>query len=111
MQIDQQRFAQTSDYEMKTFSGNISSYNMLQFQQSVEEQNKDKLEKFLQRLDEFQNITSLKEAKKLASKILPVKNERTTFRVGEAKCVILNTDETLRIIVDSPPKFVSYDFI
>jgi len=110
MQFDQ-RQTQTSDYEVKTYSGSLNNYNMLQFQQSVQNQNKEKLESFKKRAEEFQNISTLQEAKELAQKIMPMKTGRTMFNLGEAKCTIINEDNLFRICINSPKEFICYDFV
>ena len=92
----EQRNPQTSDYEIKKATDIVAGYNELLFQKSVKEQNKDKVEKFKQRLEGFKNVSTLDAAKTLAVKVMPVKAGRTVFRIGDAKCTVINTDKMLK---------------
>ena len=106
----EQRHSQTSDYEMKFYKGEVANYDMLRFQQQVNNQNKEKYETFKTRLDEFKTVSTLKEAKELAAKILPTKGEQCTFWVGLAKCTVVNNEKVLQISVESEDEFISYNF-
>ena len=121
MQFDHYRHSQTSYYEMKKTVGNdydikksakgdVSSYTTMFFQKSIEEQNKDKEEKFKERLEAFKKITTKAEARELASKIMPVKSERTVFRIGVAKCIIINKEKVFRITFISETDFICFSF-
>lgn len=85
-------------------------YNQMDLMNQLEKQNAEKYKNFLKRISEFKNITTLEEARELAKKILPTSQELSRFFVGNAKCVILNTKDKLRISVDSAEEFISYDF-
>ena len=71
----------------------------------------DRIEKFKERLEAFKHVHTLKEARELLNKTMPIKLDRTTFYIGEAKCVIVNTDKRLRICFDTPKEFISFDFV
>jgi len=130
MQFEQYRNSQTSDYEMKKAvnkdyevkkvvnneyemkktSGTVNSYTTMFFQKSIEEQNKDKVENFKSRLDAFKKIGTKEEARELAKKIMPVNNERTVFRIGEAKCIVINKEKVFRITFKTKTEFISFNF-
>ena len=78
--------------------------------QKEEAENKEKYKNLLTRLEVFKNAKSLSEAQELASKHFPTKQEITRFYVGNAKCVVINKSEQLRICVDSSEEFICYDF-
>ena len=71
----------------------------------------DRIARFKERLDKFKNVHTLKDAKELLNKTMPIKLDRTTFFIGDAKCIIINTDKRLRICFDSPNEFISFDFV
>ena len=73
--------------------------------------NDEKIEQFKQRLDAFRKVSTLKDAKELLAKTMPIKLDRTTFYVGKAKCIIINNENQLRICFDSPDEFISFDFV
>ena len=75
------------------------------------QENKKKFEDFKERIREFKGIKTLEEAKELASKILPVANEINMFKVGEAKCVVINRKDNFRICLESLTEFIAYDFV
>jgi len=120
MNFEQYRHAQTSDYNMKKVSnedysmrktsGEVNTYTTMFFQKSIDEQNRDKEERFKERLLEFKNVSTKEEARELAKKIMPVKNERTVFRVGQAQCIVLNKENLFRIIFQSKTEFISFNF-
>lgn len=107
----EQKATQTSDYEVKKYSGQVVGYSELQFQMSVKEQNRKKEDKFRQRLDDFKNISTLEEAKELARRVMPIKDGRTIFRVGEAKCIVINKKDLLKITFDSKNEFINFCFV
>ena len=89
-----------------------ADYNLLyQSKQPANNTNDDKEKQFKQRLEAFKNVSTLKEAQELLAKTMPIKLDRTTFYIGKAKCVIINTNNQLRICFDSPDEFISYDFV
>lgn len=107
----EQRNSQASDYDIKTASGTIVGYNELLFQSSVKEQNKDKVEKFKQRLEEFKNVSTLDAAKTLAVRVMPVQSGRTVFQIGDAKCIVINTDKMLKITLKSNKEYINFKFV
>jgi len=130
MQFEQYRQPQMNDYDIKKVAasdyenvksvstdsgmnnlhGSVNSYSAAFFKSSVDEQNHGKVEDFKSRLNEFRKIGTLQEAQALLSEIMPVKTERTTFNVGNAKCIIINKDNLLRITLDSDKEFISFSF-
>ena len=85
-------------------------YNQMEVMSMLEKQNSEKYQAFIERVREFDNVTTLEDAKELAKKVLPTNQELSKFYVGNAKCVVLNTKDKLRITVDSEKEFISYDF-
>lgn len=86
--------------------------NMMQYQASLnfEAQKADKLKEFKDRVAPFAMVSTFEEAKELAKKILPTANEINRFYVGDAKCMIVNRNDLLRISIDSATEFICYDF-
>ena len=72
--------------------------------------NKEKFEQLLKRVQIFEGVNNFEQAKKLAAQFMPTQNPTTIFYVGNAKCTIINKSEMLRISIDSPEQFISYDF-
>ena len=88
------------------------NYNMaIEGVAAKKENQKEKEEKFKQRLEAFKKISTLKEAKELLDKTIPISLDRTTLYIGNAKCVIINSPKQLRICYDSPDEFISFDFV
>ena len=88
-------------------NSSIANYNAII---QIEKQKKDKLDSFKKRIEPFQMVSTLEEAKELADKILPTSNEINRFYVGDAKCTIVNRVDLLRISIDSPEEYICYDF-
>ena len=86
------------------------SLNQMDAMIALERQNKEKVEKFKTRILEFENVNELDEARELVQKILPVANEKNIFRIGNARCIVVNKSELLRISLDTPNEFIAYDF-
>lgn len=89
---------------------NYFEYNQYIGFQKEEAENKEKYKNLLARLDVFKDVKTLSEAQELASKHFPTNQEITRFYVGNAKCVVVNKPELLRISVDSSEEFICYDF-
>ena len=90
----------------------ITPYQMSYF--SSMESNSDKqkkMEDFKHRLNEFNNITTLEEAKNLLNTIMPVSMERTVFFIDDAKCTIINKEHLLKIIYKSKTDYILFNFI
>jgi len=87
------------------------NYGQMDAIQQIEKQNLEKCEKFKERVKQFETISSLEEAKDLAAKILPVAKDVSSFRVGSAKCTVVNKDDMFRICVDTADEFICYDFV
>ena len=96
--------------DMKRYSAQGLNPAQMDIMQNIEKQNKEKEAKFKERISAFKDITTLKDARKLAERILPVAQELNKFRVGNAKCVIVNKPEQLRICFDTGEEFIAYDF-
>ena len=90
----------------------IGEYNMLYpAQQSKREVKDDRLESFKARLEQFKNVFTLQDAKELLNKTMPIALDKSTFFIGDAKVVIVNYDDRLRICLDSPKECICYDFV
>ena len=85
-------------------------YTQYEVMKDVEQQNRDKYEKFLERIKPFEQVSTLTDAKELAKKILPTAKEVSRFKVGSAKCTI-NKEDCFRICIQAPQEFISYDFV
>jgi hypothetical protein len=85
-------------------------WNNMFAEKSDKEVKEDKVANFKKRIEAFQNISTLEEAKALLMKTIPVKLERTVFFIGDAKCTIINKSNRLRISLDSDKEFICYDF-
>ena len=77
---------------------------------NLEKQNKEKVENFKKRIESFKEVSDLEDAKALVMKILPVSSEKTSFSIGNGRCVVINNSERLRICFDTPDEFIAYDF-
>lgn len=96
--------------ENQNFNGQSMSLNQMDYLIELEKQNKEKVEKFKTRIAQFEEVSELEDAKALAKKILPTANEKGVFRVGNAKCTVINKADMLRISLDAPDEFIGYDF-
>ena len=85
-------------------------YNSLDAMIKIESQKKEKYDEFKTKIESFSEISTLEEAKELALKLFPTGNELMNFNVGDAKCIILNTEDCFRIALDSFDEFICYDF-
>lgn len=72
---------------------------------------KEKLDLFKKRLEAFDNVRSLSDAKALLNKTMPVTLDRTVFYIGDAKCIIINLPKQLRICLKTPTEFLIYHFM
>ena len=96
----------TSEKNNIFLNSNFMQYNAaLDF----EIQNANKINAFKERFAQFEKISTLEEAKALAARILPTANEITSFYVGNAKCVVVNRKNMLRISIDTAKEFICYD--
>ena len=86
-------------------------YNQYDAMRQIESANAEKLAKFKERIKSFELVITLKEAKELAKRILPVAKEINRFSIGNAKCTIISKDDNFRICLDTPNEFISYDFV
>lgn len=102
--------AQDNSQDISKLTAQGLNISQIEMMQNIEKQNKEKEARFKDRISAFKDITSLDEARELANKILPVAQEMNKFRVGNAKCVIINKPERLRISYDSDGEFIAYDF-
>ena len=85
----------------------ITEYNF----SSIENEEADKEKEFREKLNKFQMVSTLGEAKDLLQKIMPAAEGRTAFYVGGGKCTIFNSEKQLRISFDTTKEFISYDFV
>ena len=101
---------QTIKVNMFNMQAMIDWNNM--FAEKPEKETKDeKVANFKKRLEGFKEIKTLEEARALLMKTIPVKLERTVFYVGDAKCIIINREDRVRITLDSDKELISYDFV
>ncbi len=97
--------------QMKYNSQIAGDYGKNTEAQKKEDINKEKEDRFKQRLSEFSKINSLSEASDLVDKIMPVNLERTVFFIGSAKCTIIKKHNLVRISFNSKNEFISYKFV
>lgn len=95
---------------MKILSGDAQSFNQMEVMRKLEMQSKEKYDEFKKRIEKFEDVSTIEEAKELAKQILPVANEKNIFKVGNGKCTIVNTEDVFRICLDSSEEFIAYDF-
>ena len=86
-------------------------YNNQYFQEQIKAKNKEKSNEFRKRFDAFENIETIDEAKEFLNKTMPVAGIKTAFTVGDAKVVILNTYDKLRITFSTQEEYISYNFV
>ena len=86
------------------------NYNQYELMHKVEKNNETKYIEFKERIQQFEEVSNIEDAKSLAKKIIPVANKITKFRVGDAKCTVINSDDIFRISVDRKDEFISYNF-
>ena len=91
-------------------AGTPAAYTQMEAMLSVEKQGQEKYEKFKERVEAFAEIETIEEAKALAAKIMPVPNEVNRFRIGNARCVVINRSDLFRISIDTQDEFICYDF-
>lgn len=84
----------------------LAQYNYSQTESDID----SKERAFKQKIARFKNIHNLDDAQKLAKEILPTAMEHSFITVGNIKCKILYNNDSLRISIDSPTEFISYDF-
>lgn len=89
----------------------INTMDMPFVKVTAQDQASSKVESFRKRVEAFKNISTYEEAQELLQKTIPVKLDRTTLYVGNAKCIIINTHNQVRICFDSPQEMISYDFV
>ena len=102
--------ALTSDYEVKISHESVEGYNAQNIRQQLNLQNNDKELVFKKRLKRFNEVQSVKAAKELLQKIMPIKTAKTVFRVGAAKCTIINEKDVLYINFNSNEECICYNF-
>ena len=83
----------------------------MQVRIDTEKQNRDKYEQFKDRISQFAGVKTLKDAKILSEKILPVSQELNQFKVGLGTCTIINRNDLLRISLNSEKEFICYNFV
>ena len=85
-------------------------YQQYTIQQAQETRDKEKAQAFIERIAPFADVATLEEAKALASKILPTKEDVTAFYVGKLKCTVVNRADEFRISADTENEFICYSF-
>lgn len=90
---------------------NWLKFNAIETSQIHFKKDEEKYNEFKTRLEKFEEITTLDEAKDLSKKILPVAKDFNKFKIGNATCIIINRDDMFRVSLDSEKEFICYDFI
>ena len=88
----------------------MQDYNKNEAMLNIEKQNQEKLNNLKQRVEKFKDIETLEEAKNILAENFRVENELEVFNIANSKCTIVNRDDLLRISLDTPEEFISYDF-
>ena len=86
------------------------NYAQMQMMNEVAGKNIEKINEFKKRIEEFEKVSTLDEAKTLAKSIMPVSQEVNRFNIGGAKCIVINKPDMFRITINTPDEFISYDF-
>lgn len=86
-------------------------YNLYTYQSKSAHEDEERIKDFLHRIEPFKNAHSISEAKELAEKILPSKDESTSFYIGNLKCTVYNRKNHFKLSIDTPEQFVSYNFV
>ena len=86
-------------------------YDVQTIQMQIQKDNQEKSEKLKARIQQFDEVTSLEEAKELAKSSFRAEQEFQEFTAGNSKCTIVNKDDAFRISYDSKTDFISYDFM
>lgn len=95
----------------KVFTSKEIAYLQYRDLQNQEIQEQEKIENFKERISKFKNVKTLKEAKNLIDKIIPVSRDFNIFRIGNAKCTILNRGDCLKISFETKEEYICYCFI
>ena len=85
-------------------------YNNYNSAQVTAIEDKEKADAFLKRIEPFKTVNNIDDARALAEKILPTKQDVTSFLIGNLKCIVVNKPSTFRITVDMPEEYICYDF-
>ena len=89
---------------------NLDKYGSYEIALKMQQQKEEKANQFKERLVKFESIATLEEAKILAAKTIPTSKEFCVFYVGNAKCVVVNNENMLRISFDTEKEFICYSF-
>ena len=75
-------------------------------------QNTARTEKLFEQLSDFENITTLEEARELAKNLFSITDVETekNIKIANADVTIINQPDMLRISIDTEREFKSYDF-
>ena len=95
---------------MISMNDDLNKYGSYEVALQMQNSKDEKLKQFIERMKGFENVRTLEEAKDLASKTITTNKELSQFYVGNAKCVVVNNDEMLRISIDSKDEFICYSF-
>lgn len=71
----------------------------------------EKKEEFIEKVKQFKNIHSLEEAKKALLENFPESKDNTHFTVFGVDCYVVNNDDLVRICINTPKEFISYEFV
>ena len=70
----------------------------------------EKINEFKNRLHNFDEITTLEEAKRIAKTVLPVSQEINHITIAGSKCTIINRPDLFRVSFNTPDEFICYNF-
>lgn len=93
------------------FSSSQFYYRQFEEIKKTEDESAKKFSDFKERIKPFASVSTITEARELSKKILPVKSDVTIFRVGGAKCTIIDKPDMFRITLDNDTEMLCYDFV
>ena len=70
----------------------------------------EKYNRVKSRIKMFESVKTIDEARALAKKIMPISRDITIFKVGFAKCIIINKPNFFRVSLNSSKEYISYNF-
>lgn len=88
----------------------MSEFSAQEMQYKLQQQQTEKLQNLKDRVMKFKEVSSLADAKLLASETFRISSDFTEFSVSNAKCTIINKDNLFRISLNTSEEFISYNF-
>lgn len=111
MQENREKNKKVFDNKYAQYINNYQDFANLEIASEVINQNKKEIEIFNQKLQKFNEIQSLEEAKKMAKELFFIQNEINYIHAGDIYCTIINRNNLLRIVIKSENKITCYNFI